>query len=405
MADDDPTPSVSLVFSTATLLSGGLESCYDVDDDSCEGGIALIRAFLRQYSDGIDEASVIINRLDYQSVFVQMHPLDWNVNRLILHDYFGMQTFWTNPSLMDQHKGDSPVSIRDLSGLHTNSFRPTIHGNKFVETTNSWSQYVKNVHFEESTGLAIIYVQEEYISTGAVKSLPPEEASRALMNYIAQENRARGCSEAVSPYDAYTLEKNRTTVDEISMNQRCWIPVLIKTHAGTFQHFIDTVLGFEHMPAVLVNIRTHDETYEQPRPVGENDMWVISYEDDEDIVRQLRISLADDRKSASNVTVLEHNLESFPNTTKDDQLRQDVAFLRELADEAQVNNPVQGLSVAMPIARVDDFRACFGGECPIGNLHTDALRWYSGADFAFIQSGGIRGEGWPAGLVRVSLYS
>jgi hypothetical protein len=125
MANPDPNPSVSLVFSSTTLLSGGLSDCHDVDDDSCEGGIALLRAFLRQNSDNIDEASVIINRLDYQSVFVQMHPLDWNVNRLILHDYFGMQTFWTNPSLMDQHKGDSPTSVRDLSGLQRRKVRST----------------------------------------------------------------------------------------------------------------------------------------------------------------------------------------------------------------------------------------------------------------------------------------
>lgn len=396
------SPSVSLVFSTTTLLSGGLEDCVDVDDSSCEGGIALIRAFLRQHSDGIDDANLIINRLDYQSVFVQMHPLDWNVNRLIMHDYFGMRTFWTNPSLMDQHKGDSEVSIRDLSGLQTETFRPTIHGNKFVETTNSWSQYVKNVHFDEATGLAIIYVQEQYISTGAVKSLPPEAAARALLNYIYHENRGKGCLETFTPYDAYVLEKNRTTVDEISLNERCWIPVLIKTHAEAFQPFLDTVLEFEHGPAVLVNIRTHDKSYEQPRQVGKDNVWVISYEDDDDIARQLRISLTDDREKVSGLTLLEHSLESFPNSTKDDELRRDVVFLRELAEEARLNNPVRGLSVAMPIARLDDFRACFGGECPIGNLHTDALRWYTGADFSFIQSGGIRGEGWPAGPVRVS---
>ena len=39
---------------------------------------------------------------------------------------------------------------------------------------------------------------------------------------------------------------------------------------------------------------------------------------------------------------------------------------------------------------------------PIGNLYTDAARWYTNADVAFITSGGVRGPGWPAGEVTVS---
>ena len=86
---------------------------------------------------------------------------------------------------------------------------------------------------------------------------------------------------------------------------------------------------------------------------------------------------------------------------KFEQLIEDIAFLRGQADKAKANDPVKGLSAKMPIARVDSYRACFGGECPIGNLFTDALRWYTGADFAFIQSGGVRGLGWPEGPVKV----
>ena len=47
-------------------------------------------------------------------------------------------------------------------------------------------------------------------------------------------------------------------------------------------------------------------------------------------------------------------------------------------------------------------RLWFSGECALGNLFTDAMRWASNADIAFIQSGGIRGSGWPAGPVRIS---
>lgn len=42
------------------------------------------------------------------------------------------------------------------------------------------------------------------------------------------------------------------------------------------------------------------------------------------------------------------------------------------------------------------------GECLLGNLFNDALRWASGADFSVMNSGGLRGPGWPAGEVYLS---
>eukprot|EP00984_Skeletonema_dohrnii_P038088 scaffold40905_cov167-Skeletonema_dohrnii-CCMP3373.AAC.1 len=57
----------------------------------------------------------------------------------------------------------------------------------------------------------------------------------------------------------------------------------------------------------------------------------------------------------------------------------------------------------MPFARDStSYRPCKSGECPIGNLFTDAARWYTNADVAFITSGGVRGPGWAAGDVHVS---
>ena len=38
----------------------------------------------------------------------------------------------------------------------------------------------------------------------------------------------------------------------------------------------------------------------------------------------------------------------------------------------------------------------------MGNLFTDALRWKTNAHVAFVSSGGLRGEGWPAGPVHIS---
>jgi 2',3'-cyclic-nucleotide 2'-phosphodiesterase (5'-nucleotidase family) len=61
----------------------------------------------------------------------------------------------------------------------------------------------------------------------------------------------------------------------------------------------------------------------------------------------------------------------------------------------------------MPLSRIDDYRACQAGECPIGNLFTDAIRWFTGTDVAFTSSGGYRGEGWSAedGVRLTDLYA
>lgn len=40
---------------------------------------------------------------------------------------------------------------------------------------------------------------------------------------------------------------------------------------------------------------------------------------------------------------------------------------------------------------------CNAGPCEIGALFTDALKWQTGADIAFIISGGLRGGDWAEG--------
>lgn len=87
------TAVVNFVWTWASLLSGGLQSCVSPDDPTCEGGISAVRANLRYFEEeyrqryfnltGQDpvQTSLIIPRLDYQSAFAQMHELDWTVNR------------------------------------------------------------------------------------------------------------------------------------------------------------------------------------------------------------------------------------------------------------------------------------------------------------------------------------
>lgn len=93
-----------------------------------------------------------------------------------------------------------------------------------------------------------------------------------------------------------------------------------------------------------------------------------------------------------------------PDLVRDDIYKADVAYLRTLADEAIANDPIVGETGAMPVVSdwVNDRVPCMAGECPIGNIFADAIRWKTNADFSFINSGGVRGPGWPQGEVRMS---
>ena len=101
---------------------------------------------------------------------------------------------------------------------------------------------------------------------------------------------------------------------------------------------------------------------------------------------------------------MSQDLGKIPDEVRDEQYADDVAFLRTLADEAIENDPLAGQTGFMPTARDWDrsLIPCMAGECPIGNLFADAMRWEAQADFSFLNSGGVRGPGWPEGNVHMS---
>jgi len=90
-------------------------------------------------------------------------------------------------------------------------------------------------------------------------------------------------------------------------------------------------------------------------------------------------------------------------SVRDAQYNETIWALAELAQEASDNDPiVASQSAAMPLHRDGSYRRCKAGACEVGALFLDAMEWYSQADFAFGNSGGFRGPGWPAGPIRIS---
>ena len=155
-------------------------------------------------------------------------------------------------------------------------------------------------------------------------------------------------------------------------------------------------------PVVISEVRGG---YSTPQLVNNNRTLVLTIDNGGDILSRLHVEVDLRSLAISSYTYDTINLEELPAEYKDADYIEDMTYLRTLADDALANDPVVGITGFMPMTRTiirSDWRMCMGGECPIGNLFTDALRWAGGADFAVLNSGGLRGEGWPAGEVHVS---
>jgi 2',3'-cyclic-nucleotide 2'-phosphodiesterase (5'-nucleotidase family) len=192
--------------------------------------------------------------------------------------------------------------------------------------------------------------------------------------------------------------QNRTTSPA-----RCWIPVLVNLGHDPqgFQQVIDAITEFEYPPQVIIDVTGNNETYANMTRI--RDTWVFSKSYDERSFFQHRLFLSPDKTQVRHVTFVEESMSEIPDPIQNDkEYASDIAFLRQLADEAATNDPVVGTSQEMPVVRNTPYTPCRGGECPAGNLFADAIRWKANASVAFVNSGGIRGDGWPEGDVRMS---
>ena len=408
------TTAVLLATSWAPLLSGQLHQCLNADDPDCRGGVAAFRAMLRYNSkleaqgtqdDALPFAHVQL--LDKDSAFVHMHPLGLSVNRLILNGLMGLDVFASSPSILLQNKLDYEVSSQDISSLQTHDM-PLLLSNVGVPPTNSWHPFTKAVHFDTETRLAILSLS---MSTEAL-NVPQIPAASGMLRYVRKMNEENGCvMPSSSHYTAYSdsfLNSNVTNkVGEVSPSN-CWLPVVQHSDKGAdpFESFLKAMalLPQGHRPAMIIDIEGNVKEYEEPTLI--EGIWVASLELNSRTYFQHKLEMSYDTTyglQLDNVELISAPLSPLPDEMKDEIYRQEIDTLRKAADEAMTNNPIIGYSDEMPFARdLTSYRPCKSGECPIGNLFTDAARWYTKADVAFITSGGVRVPGWAAGDVHVS---
>lgn len=350
----------------------------------------------------------MINRLDYATPFVQMHPLGRGVNRLILNDYFGLDAFYAFRSLVGQTPDISPRFARDIATLRSTEFRPLL-GNLFVSTKNPWHKIATNIKFDQKTGLAVLVVDngeeaDVTVARGNVVSVDQVESTQGLLDFIYSVNEANGCTgSSRGPYYDYLVSVNQTASISGRTNQDpCWIPLVVygEPNEVRFEPFLQAITEYEHAPAFILNSASWDEFPIQQ--VGSRGTWVAKFSQWGRAYHQWRLALSTDRRSIVNVTLIQDRMFGVRPEARDESYIRDHAYIRRLAEEAGAFDPVLGMSDFMPNHNYDDFRPCMGGECPIGNLFADAMRWGGDADFAFTNSGGLRGSGWQAGPVRVS---
>ena len=112
----------------------------------------------------------------------------------------------------------------------------------------------------------------------------------------------------------------------------------------------------------------------------------------------MHVEIDPSERAVRNYTVNTIKLQDFPFEYKDGDYIKDMNYLRSLADQALANDPVVGTSGFMPMTRTtirSDWRMCMGGECSIGNIFTDALRWAGDVDFVccLVEGFEVRGGG------------
>lgn len=420
-------PTVNLITSSAPLLSGSLEECRTPDDETCHGGVAAVLALARNHTlNSLKEPEpyTVIQWFDMNSPFVNMHPLQWVVNRLVLREVFSLDVFISTPSLLLQNKVDSAVSQRDIGDMQTHdmSFLLT---NANVPSSNSWHEYLVSSYFDPATGLAVANLADHSVPV----SITAEEAARGFLNYVYKVNQDNGCYNQNSIYNEYLSNNPLLEFGDLSINQTladlqdeekqntgkielCWATVILFSDLeALYWPFLETVVQLEHPPDLLVNLEYTYETFPVPE-LYQGTTWVASCGMNSDNYCQQRIQLTEGGENRErqpriqNVDFVGKELETLPEELKDEQWRQHILQLRPLADAAEQNNPIVGYTKTMPISRIDNYRACKAGECPLGNLFTDAIRWFTNTDVAFTSSGGYRGEGWPEGPVRLTdLYA
>jgi hypothetical protein len=176
---------VGLVVTIAPLLSGELRDCADLvlGDVRCStGGVAAVQALV-QYHNG--ESPVLVVPIgDFKSPLTEMSRLAFGVNVMIYANELKWRT-WTVPAYTVKPRRFEYSDVYDAQ----EPLMPAVVSNVITAPNERWHPYVKPIHFDEETHLALLYITKEYLETTS----PQVESIQQLLHYIQKYNQANGC--------------------------------------------------------------------------------------------------------------------------------------------------------------------------------------------------------------------
>jgi 7 transmembrane sweet-taste receptor of 3 GCPR/5'-nucleotidase, C-terminal domain len=481
---------VGLVVTSAPLLSGTLRDCavpiIDIysdetdgteeeavaaDDDRCSsGGVAAVQAYVRYYNsiaadpttmptldDGTEleqqQSPVLVVPMgDFKSPLTEMSRFHFGVNVMIYANELQWRT-WSVPAYtLWPFRLDSETVADAQEPLF-----PAVVSNVATNPSEDWHPYVKSIHFDPETQMALMYITKEYLDN----TVSQVESVQKLVRYVYKHNAANRCetpyASAVtsshsafqdSPFSEWWMEHNDDVLERISADRQrrqstsgeasnhtwvssidwdslpnqqhdpgnCFVPVVVFDDESNdqFQMFVDAFnrTNVTFAPQLIIDIygQIVDEdgnpTIQTIRTENAvTPTWIVSYMATSETFDQIRVGLSSDRTSIENVSLIHDDLLDLPEQARTQAYYNDLKNIRQYAHEAWATSlvseeGVKTLEMNEQTNPDDGYRHCYTGECEMGNLLADSLRWIEGADVALVPSFMFTGPGWKEGEIR-----
>ena len=365
-------PFAVFIMYQGELLSGGVTGCPTFNATTCVGGLAALSSYVRSLKRDVAAGKlppttfVEVPYVDRQSVFVQMHPVTWGINAGVM-DALRYRNFFAGHTLFDE-KRPGMEQFR-LSKVMLAS------GNAYTRSTHPWAGTMQRWTFDDVDN--------------------PTFAVSHLFDELADNS------------DDVLAAVNAAVADLTLRRPNVTATVVVSWAAAPHEKLLK-LAGIDNPPTVVTLERdiTTPSNF-STRPLLINKTWFVLIDS---VASALKLNITRNQvqggvpstTAAPTATVID--VAAIPSSLLyDDQWFEDQRRIAPEIRRAVSNDPVIGVVLTpMPQHRTGTFRLCMAGECPGGNLFNDGIRYTAGADISLTNSGGFRGDGWPAGNLRIS---
>eukprot|EP00759_Apiculatamorpha_spiralis_P055789 PhF_6_TR7898/c0_g3_i4/m.11685 len=346
-----------------------LRDCVNIMDNACGGGLpgaaAVLRNLKTQLGGGIEPLHA--HYFDRFSVFVSTHP-QGNAAMMTMANRLGIKYLTWDMSAVQLPE----MQTDDMIKLST----PKIVSTNSIVLPN-------NALF----GKLVPSVVENNI------------AMLSLVDF------------AIPELAMYPVEPVWTAVRTIRAQYGNDVVIVVR-HAGAApaEEFVKRVLASPHSPDVIWFDRDGypvSDVYKNATKV--KNCWLIKNLVVDNALGGIRIEVTSSGSSGGprqvvGITPIQKPYSELSKT--DASYTRDLKMFADEASFALANDPVVGVTKEAfnyTWSPDENIRPCFAGACQTGSLFADGIRYLGGADIALLNSGGIRGPGFPAGNITTSM--